>query len=202
MKLPGRDSLATVIGIVGHVKHYGLDQESGGQIYMSQVQYPWRWMNVAVRTAGSPLQLVPVAKRIVRSLDPTLAVYGVGTMEEHMARLGQGRRFGLYGVIAYSVTQRRQEIGIRVALGARVADVTRLVLRRGAALTAAGVTLGIGMAIAGGRLVAGLLFGVSARDPMVFGAVATLLAVVALAASYVPARRAAAIDPAEVLRGE
>jgi putative ABC transport system permease protein len=109
---------------------------------------------------------------------------------------------GLYGVVAYSVTQRRQEIGIRVALGARLADVTRLVLRQGAALTAAGVLLGIGAAIAGGRLVAGLLFGVSPRDPGVFAAVVTILAVVALAASYAPARRAAAVDPVEVLRGE
>jgi putative ABC transport system permease protein len=220
MKLPGRDSLATIVGIVRHVKHYGLDQESGGQIYMSHLQYPWRWMTIAVRTAGSPFHAAPVAKRVVRALDPTLAVYSIGTMEAHMAELGQGRRFvltllgvfaavaivmaavGLYGVIAYSVTERRQEIGIRVALGARVADVTRLVLRQGAALTTAGVVLGIGTAVAGGRLVAGLLFGVSARDPLVFGAVATLLAVVALAASYVPAKRAAAVDPVEVLRGE
>jgi putative ABC transport system permease protein len=220
MKLPGRDSLATIVGIVGHVKHYGLDQESGGQIYMSHLQYPWRWMNVAVRTVGSPMPLAPVAKRVVRALDPALAVYGVGTMEKQMAELKQARRFvltllgvfagvaivmaavGLYGVIAYSVTQRRQEIAIRVALGARVADVTRLVLRQGAALTGVGLVLGVGAAIAGGRLVARLLFGVSAHDPVVLAAVAMLLAVVALAASYAPARRAAAVDPVEVLRGE
>jgi predicted permease len=220
MKLPGRDSLATVVGVVGHVKHYGLDRESGGQIYMSHVQYPWRWMNFAVRTAGKPLTFVPSARRVIGSLDPSLAMYRVATMDQLMGELSQGRRFvliligafagvaivmaavGLYGVIAYSVTQRRQEIGIRVALGARLADVTRLVLRQGAALTAAGVVLGIGAALAGGRLVAGLLFGVSARDPAVFAAVATLLAVVALAASYAPARRAASVDPVEVLRGE
>jgi predicted permease len=220
MKLPGRDSLATIVGIVGHVKHYGLDRESGGQIYMSHAQYPWRWMNVAVRTSGEPLAFASAARRVVRSLDPALATYSVATMEQLMGELSQGRRFvliligvfavvaivmsavGLYGVVAYSVTQRRQEIGIRVALGARLADVTRLVLRQGAALTAAGVLLGIGAAIAGGRLVAGLLFGVSPRDPGVFAAVVTILAVVALAASYAPARRAAAVDPVEVLRGE
>jgi putative ABC transport system permease protein len=220
MKLPGRDSLATIVGIVGHVKHYGLDRESGGQIYMSHVQYPWGWMNFAVRTSGEPLAFVRPARRVVSSLDPALAMYGVASMDQLMADLSQGRRFvliligvfaavaivmaavGLYGVIAYSVAQRRQEIGIRVALGARFADVTRLVLRQGATLTATGVVLGLAAAAAGGRLVAGLLFGVSARDPLVFGAVATLLAVVSLVASYAPARRAAAVDPMEVLRGE
>jgi putative ABC transport system permease protein len=220
LKLPGRDSLATVAGVVGHVKHYGLDRQSGGQIYMSHVQYPWRWMNFAVRTSGEPTAFVPSARRVINSLDPSLAMYGIATMDQLMGELSQGRRFvliligafagvaivmaavGLYGVIAYSVTQRRQEIGIRVALGARLADVMRLVLRQGAVLTAAGVVLGIGAAVAGGKLVAGLLFDVSARDPVVFAAVATLLAVVALAASYAPARRAAAVDPVEVLRGE
>jgi len=220
MKLPARDSLATIVGIVGHVKHYGLDRESGGQIYMSHLQYPWRWMNLAVRTSGEPAAFTRSARRVVASLDPALAMYGIATMDQLMGELSQGRRFvliligvfavvaivmsavGLYGVVAYSVTQRRREIGIRVALGARLTDVTRLVLRHGAALTAVGVVLGMGAALAGGKLVAGLLFGVSARDPAVFAAVAALLAAIALAASYVPARRAAAVNPAEVLRGE
>jgi putative ABC transport system permease protein len=220
MKLPGRDSLATIVGIVGHVKHYGLDRESGGQIYMSHVQYPWPWMNLAVRTTGEPAAVASTARRVIGALDPALAIYNVATMDELIASLSQGRRFvvvllgvfavvaivmaavGLYGVVAYAVTQRRKEIGIRVALGARLRDVTQLVVRQGAALTAVGVLLGLTAAAAGGRLVAGLLFGVSARDPLVFGAVATLLAAVALAASYAPARRAAAVDPVEVLRGE
>jgi putative ABC transport system permease protein len=220
MKLPGRDSLATIVGIVGHVKHYGLDRESGGQIYMSHVQYPWRWMNVAIRTGGEPQAFAPVARRVIRSLDPRLAMYRVATMDQLMGKLSQGRTFvltliglfagvaivmaavGLYGVVAYSVTQRRQEIGIRVALGARLADVVRLVLRQGIVLTATGVFVGLGAALAGGKLVAGLLFGVSARDPSVFAAVAVLLGVVALLASYAPVRRAAAVDPVEALRGE
>jgi predicted permease len=219
-KLPGRDSLATIVGVVGHVKQYGLDQESGGQIYMSHVQYPWRWMNVAVRTAGEPTSFTPVARRAIASLDPALAMYDVTTMERLMADRSQGRRFvllligvfavvaitmaavGLYGVISYSVTQRRQEIGIRVALGAKVADVTRLVLRQGAALAALGVAVGLAAAAVGGRLVAGMLFGVDARDPLVFVSVAALLGAVALVASYGPARRAAGVDPVEVLRGE
>jgi predicted permease len=220
LKVSGRDSLATIVGIVGHVKQYGLDRESGGQIYMSQVQFPWRWMNLAVRTTGNPVAFARTARSIIASLDAGLATYGVATMDQLMAELSQGRRFvlvliglfagvaivmaavGLYGVIAYSVTQRRNEIGIRVALGARLADITRLVLRQGAALTIAGVLLGVGAALAGGRVVAGLLFDVSAHDPEVFIAVAALLAAVALVASYAPARRAAAVDPAEVLRGE
>jgi putative ABC transport system permease protein len=177
-------------------------------------------MNLAVRTTGDPAAFARNARGVIASLDPALAIYGVATMDQLMAELSHGRRFvlvliglfagvaivmaavGLYGVIAYSVTQRRHEIGIRVALGARLADITRLVLRQGAALTTAGVLLGLGAAVAGGRLVAGLLFGVSARDPEVFIAVAVLLAVVALVASYAPARRAAAVDPVEVLRGE
>jgi putative ABC transport system permease protein len=160
------------------------------------------------------------ARSIIASLDASLATYGVATMDHLIAEQSQGRRFvlvliglfagvaivmaavGLYGVIAYSVTQRRNEIGIRVALGAGLADITRLVLRQGAGLTIAGVLLGVGAALAGGRLVAGLLFGVSAHDPEVFTSVAALLAAVALMASYAPARRAAAVDPAEVLRGE
>ena len=220
MKVSGRDSLATIVGIVGHVKQYGLDRSSGGQIYMSQIQFPWRWMNLAVRTTGDPAAFARTARTVIASLDPGLAMYGVATMDQLMAKLSQGRRFvlvliglfagvaivmaavGLYGVIAYSVTQRRHEIGIRVALGARLADIARLVLRQGTALTMAGVVLGLGAALAGGRLVAGMLFGVSARDPEVFVAVAALLAAVALLASYVPARRAAAVDPVEVLRGE
>jgi putative ABC transport system permease protein len=220
LKVSGRDSLATIVGIVGHVKQYGLDRESGGQIYMSHAQFPWRWMNLAVRTSGDPAAFAGTARRLVTSVDPGLAMYGVATMDQLMGELSQGRRFvlvlisvfagvailmaavGLYGVIAYSVTQQRHEIGIRVALGARLADITKLVLRQGAAITIVGVMLGLAAAAAGGRLVAGLLFGVSARDPAVFVGVAALLAVVALAASYAPARRAAAVDPVEILRGE
>jgi putative ABC transport system permease protein len=219
-KLPGRDSLATVVGVVGHVKHYGLDQESGGQIYMSHVQYPWRWMNFAVRTAGEPTAFAAAARRVIATLDPALATYDVTTMDRLMADRSHGRRFvllliaafavvavtmaavGLYGVVSYSVTQRRQEIGIRVALGARVADVTRLVLRQGAALAAVGVFVGLATAAVGGRLVAGMLFGVDARDPLVFASVAAVLGAIALAASYGPATRAAGVDPVEVLRGE
>jgi putative ABC transport system permease protein len=147
-------------------------------------------------------------------------MYGVTTMDRLMADRSQGRRFvllliavfaavaitmaavGLYGVISYSVTQRRQEIGIRVALGARLADVTRLVLGQGATLATFGVVLGLVAAAFGGRLVAGMLFGVDARDPLVFASVSALLGAVALAASYGPARRAAGVDPVEVLRGE
>jgi putative ABC transport system permease protein len=176
-------------------------------------------MNVAVRTVGDPVAFTPTARRTISRLDPELAIYHVATMDDLMGNLSQGRRFvlvligvfagvaiimaavGLYGAISYSVTQRRQEIGIRVALGARLVDVTRLVLRQGAVLTATGVLLGLAAAVAGGRLVAGLLFGVNAYDPSVFAVVAALLASVSLGASYAPARRAAAVDPVEVLRG-
>ena len=158
-------------------------------------------------------------KSLVLSLDANQPIFDVSTMDRAMAALLQGRRFtlsllgafalvaivmaavGLYGVIAYSVTQRRQEIGIRMALGAQMRDIVRLVVRHGFGLAVAGIIVGVTGALVGGGLVAGLLFGVSAHDPIVLGGVSALLLGVSLMASYLPARRAAAFQPTEVLRG-
>jgi len=222
MLLPGRDSLATIVGVVGHVKHYGLDATSPGQVYMPAAQYPWRWMVLVVRAAGarSPSALVTPLRDVVRSLDAALLLDDVATMEQLMADRTAVRRFvmallagfagvaalmaavGLYGVMAYAVTARRAEIGIRLALGAEPRRVLRMVVGQGLSLAAAGVALGLLAAAASMRLLRGFLFGVSATDPAVYALVAICLVLVAVAASWIPARRAARIDPLESLRSE
>jgi putative ABC transport system permease protein len=221
LKLPARDGWATVVGVVGHVKHYGLDATSGGQIYMSHAQYPWRWMSVVVKSdTGELLALQPALRRLVRELDPEQPVFGATTLESLIERGTAGRRYllrlvvafaaaalllavvGLYGVLAHDVRRRRRELGIRMALGARPADALRLVLGEGLRLTAAGAALGLLGAILGGRLLRGLLFGVSASDPATFVAILLVLSAAALVACGLPAARAAKVDPARALRAE
>jgi predicted permease len=221
LKLPARDGWATVVGVVGHVKHYGLEATSGGQIYMSHAQYPWRWMSVVVKTgAGEPLALQPAVRGLVRELDPEQPVFGAATLQGLIERGTAGRRYllrlvaafaaaalllaavGLYGVMAHDVWRRRRELGIRMALGARPRDALRLVLAEGLRLTAAGAALGLLGAILGGRLLRGLLFGVSASDPATFVAILLVLSAAALVACGLPAARAARVDPARVLRAE
>jgi predicted permease len=175
---------------------------------------------IAVRTTGDPLEPAAALRTLVQSLDPRLPVYGARSLEQHLgvallpARvagyalgffglLGLGlASLGLAGIVAYSVSQRTHEIGVRVALGARRADVLRLVLGEGLRLTALGLAIGAGLALATARLVAGFLRGVSASDPATFLGVAALLALTALAASYLPARRAMRVDPIRALRYE
>jgi predicted permease len=220
LKLPGRDSLATVVGVVGHVKHYGLDVESGGQIYMSNQQYPWRYMSIVTRTDGAPLALASAVRSAVRELDREQAVFDVGSMEQRMDERLAARRFamallavfagvavvlaavGLYGVIAYAVTMRRGEIGVRLALGATPGDVRRMVLGDGMRLTMIGVAIGVAGALVGARVIEAMLFGVSASDPGVVGGVTALMLAIAAAASWVPGRRAASVDPIAALRSE
>ena len=220
LRLPGRDAFATIVGVVGHVKHYGLDAASGGQIYMSQAQYPWRYMNLVVRTAGDPLTSASAVRAVVRAVDPDQPVYGVATMDRLMGDRTASRRFvmillglfaavalalaglGLYGVVAYVVSQRTREIGIRIALGAQAGRVARMVIGQGATHAAAGLVLGLGCAVAVTRVLSGLLFDVSATDPIVFAAVAAVLISVTLLASWLPSRRAARTDPMIALRSE
>jgi hypothetical protein len=213
---------ATVVGIVRTVKHYGLDASSGGQLYLSAAQVPWRWMTVVIR-AERPQRvtaLAPALRRAVRAIDADQPTFGVTTVEALMRERTASRRFvltlvtaftgvalvlavvGLYGVMAYAVVQRRHEFGIRLALGATPACLRRSVLRNGLALATCGVTVGAVGALAASRILAGLLFEVRATDPTVFAAVVAVLVVVAAAASYLPARRAAAVAPHELLRGD
>jgi len=220
MKLPVRPEMATVVGVVSHVRTYGAEQASPGQIYMSNAQYPWRWLAVVVHTAGDPAAFAPTLGRVIREVDPDQPVANVTTIEGALDRLLRQRRFtvtllaafasvaivlaaiGLYGVIAYGVTQRRRELGVRMALGAPARAIGRMVVAEGGRIALIGTVIGSVAALAGGRVLSTLLFEVQPNDPLVFTAVALSLVGVALLACVVPARRAMQVDAAEVLRGD
>ena len=212
----------TIVGIVGDVRASGLDLPPSPVIYVSYRQRgmkPNSSPTVVLRTTDPANELVPAAQRIFRDMFPDAPVK-VSTFDDEMGSWLAARRFllllvgvfaaaalilaavGIYGIVAFSVARRTQEIGIRMALGAERRDVLRLIVGEGARLAAIGVVVGLAGALAVTRLVEGLLFGVSATDPATFAAVAALLVVVALLASYVPARRAMALDPNAALRYE
>ena len=210
----------TIVGVVGNVRHNGPASEAGPQLYYPSARRPARTMSIAVRTAGDPLTLVPVIRQQVHALDadlpverikPMTSVIGDSTADVRLitALVGGFAVFalalaaiGMYGVIAYSVSQRQHEIGIRIALGASRRNVLGLVLGRATLLAVAGIAIGVPLALVAARLTASLLYGVSPRDAGVFTAVPLLLLAVALVASYLPARRATNLDPLDALRSE
>ena len=209
-----------IVGIVGDVKHSGLDKQVTPAVFISYLQNPEMRMSLVVRTAGDPASMIQAVKDQVYAVDKDQPVYKVRTMDQVVSDSQSSPRFtlillgifatialalaavGIYGVISYSVTQRTRELGIRIALGAERADVLRLVVGQGTALAAAGVGAGLGAAFALTRLMSSLLFGVSATDPVVFGGASLFLAAVALMATYIPARRAMRVDPMVSLRYE
>ena len=208
----------TIIGIVADTPSEQLDAPHYPQLYVLFDQNVQRSLTLIARTSGDPLLAVGALRNATRSLDGDQPLYNIRTMRDLMANSVAAHRFnmvliglfaglglvlaavGIYGVISYSVNQRTHEIGIRVALGAGRRDIVRLIVGEGLALTLIGVGLGLTAAFALTRLLAGLLFGVGARDPLTFAGVAALLAVVALLACYVPARRATNVDPMIALR--
>lgn len=214
----------TIVGVVRDVRHLGLAQEEGPAVYTpySQKLQNWqRWTSVVVRAQGDPLQLTASVKAAIRALDPNLPIAEVATMEEVLASsiasparqnlvlglfaaLALGlAAVGVYGVISQAVSRRTREIGVRVALGARPADVVRLVLRQAVTLGAIGIVLGMtGGAILARAFLSKLLFGVSAIDPATYAAMAAILLAATLAASGLPARRASRVDPIVALRSE
>jgi predicted permease len=229
----GADAPAMIVGVVGHVKQWGLDARDDSllqaQMYMplaqmsdSAVALVPSGFSVVVRDTGAVPDVFASIRRITAGMSGEDIVYGAQTMNELVAESLAARRFsmtlfgafaglalmlasiGLFGVVSYLVGQRTHEIGVRLALGARPADVVRWVLGEGARLTLAGVAAGVAAALALTRVMAhsSLLFGVTATDPLTFAAVALLLSAVALAACYVPARRAARVDPLTALRAE
>jgi putative ABC transport system permease protein len=209
-----------IIGVVGNVHEMGLDAVPEPAVYWPHPELVMSAMTVLVRTSGDPLALFSAARTELQKLDPELPMAAVATMDQLLADSLSRSRFtmlllgifaavalllaavGIYGLIAYSVTQRTQELGIRIALGAQRRDVLRLVLAQGTRLTLLGLALGVLAALALSRLLATLLFGVTATDPLTFAGVAALLAFVALLACFIPARRATRVDPLVALRYE
>jgi putative ABC transport system permease protein len=213
----------TIIGVVGDVKHFGLNQPEQPAFYglYEQLDQPWkRWMYVVARSEQDSASLAALVKSQVWKVDNRIPVTKVQTMSEVMAASVAEQWFnmlllglfagvamllagvGIYGVMSYSVTQRTHEIGVRMALGASSGDVLGMVLRQGAVVTLAGVALGLGGSFALTRLMSSLLYGVSATDPATFAIISAALVAVALAACYIPARRATRVDPMIALRYE
>ncbi|PYI91185.1 MAG: ABC transporter permease [Verrucomicrobia bacterium] len=202
-----------IVGVVGDTKTGSLTGEGGAQIYVPNAQGRWNLMGLVIRTAGDPAAFATTLRREVQALDKDQPIYNVRTMDDVVANSLGTRRvsmqlfavfagaalllaaLGIYGVMAYSVTQRTQEIGIRMALGAQRSDVLGLVVRQGMTLAAIGVVAGLAGAFALTRVIGNLLFGVTATDPATFVAIPLLLLFVALVACYLPARRAARLDP-------
>jgi putative ABC transport system permease protein len=223
-----RTSWITVVGVVADVRHRGLDEPVRTEMYRPHSQFRYGGDNApavptmtwVVRTSADPLAATSYARAAIRAVDPSLGVSDVATMEQVLTDSTSARRLdmllfallgglalalatvGVYGVVAYSVSQRTHEIGVRMAIGAGSSDVLRMVLGQGCRLALAGVALGSLLALAGARLIRGLLFETSATDPVTFVSVAAGLVAVALVASYVPARRATRVDPLLALRGE
>ncbi len=213
-------SLYSIIGVVRSTRHLPLTTPPSPEFFVPYLQPPYFSMMLIVRATSDPASLAAAVRSKVQEVDPNQAVFDVATMEERFSHAVAPQRFnalvlgifagvalilagvGVYGVMAYSVARRTHEIGIRRALGAQQQDVMKVVLRRGAALALAGITLGLAGALALTRFLSNLLYGVTVRDPRTYVAVSLTLAVVALMANYFPARRATKVDPMVALRHE
>ncbi len=209
-----------IIGGVGDIRNSKVAAAPEPAYYIPLPQLMWGPGTLAIRTEANAAAIAPSVRKVIASMDPDAPLYAVQTMEDYLALdLGRARfqtvlltlfaavallltAIGLYGVIAYSVSQRLHEIGIRMALGASRSDVLRLVLGRGALLTAVGMVIGAVGAAALGHLVESLLFQTPPRDPLTYLAVCTVLSGVALLASYIPAMRATRVDPSAALHYE
>jgi putative ABC transport system permease protein len=210
----------TIVGVVADTRRGGFEREPWAEVYFPMQQAPDPRMFMVLRTAGDPSALVATAQAAVWALDRDQAIAGIRTVADLLAEAQANRRFttlllglfaavalvlaaiGVYGVLAYATAQRAQEIGIRMALGADRGAILRMVFASGARIAALGLGIGVAGAIALTQVLSGLLFGVSALDPMTFLVVAGALLAVALAASWIPARRAIRVEAVIALRGE
>jgi predicted permease len=209
-----------VVGVVGNVLHNGLGESVSLESYHPFPQNPWSYIGLAVRTHGDSGSVYSAVRSLVAQIDPELPVHDMRPMEQVVAETMASRRLtlwlvgafaalalvlasvGIYGVMSYAVTERLHEIGVRMALGAQRQDVLRLVVGHGMRLAAIGLLLGSVAAFFAARAMATLLFGIRPSDPLTYIGIAVILALAALAASYIPARRATAVDPMVALRYE
>jgi putative ABC transport system permease protein len=220
-----------IVGIVGHVKHWGLDADATSkvhsQMYIPYRQFPDTVMNLAsrgsdyvVRTSGDPYALVPTLKSVVGDINGKMVLYNPESMQDVINDSLSARRYtrmllmifaglalalaavGIYGVVSYAVSQSTHEIGVRMALGADRRQVLSMVLGSALGMALLGIAIGGVAALVATRVMQGMLYGVSASDPITFAAVAAVLVAVTLFASYVPARRATKVDPMIALRCE
>jgi len=206
------------VGIIKDIKNDGLDIDGVPHIYVSVYQDPSKQVSVVLRTSLPATLLEPQIRHEIQSIDPGLPVFNVSSMNDILDRSLASRRFsadlvggfaglavllasiGIYGLLAYMVSQRSREIGIRMALGARRDDVVKLFLQKGVVLASVGITAGVIVSASTASMMASLLYGVRPHDPVVFLVVPLLLLAVAVLASYIPARRAARVNPIVALR--
>jgi putative ABC transport system permease protein len=218
--LGGTEVWREVVGVVGDVKHWGLANQVNPEMYLPVEQTPGGFMNLVVRSNGDARSLAAAVRTQVQAMDKDQPLPTMAAMDDVISQSIASRRFlmvllgafagvaillagvGIYGVMSYTVSQRTGEIGIRMALGAQQSDIFQLVIRQGLALTAAGVVAGLGGAFWLSKFLGDMVFGVPPKDPLTFSGVATLLLLVALLACWIPARRAARVDPMVALRYE
>jgi len=210
----------TIVGVVGNIRQESITDEPIPEMYLPFAQMPLNGSTVMIRTSADPVALVGAVRNEVLSIDKNQPVSDVKTLAQRVDEVVAVSRslmllfsafallalilgaVGIYGIVSYSVTQRTHEIGIRMALGARPTDVLKLTLRNGIALTVLGIVIGVGAAVALTRFMESMLFGVTPTDKLTFIAVSSLLFLVALCASLIPARRATKVDPLVALRYE
>jgi predicted permease len=215
-----RSGPKTIVGVVGDIKYRGLDEDTPAEIYLPYEQHPVDAFTVAVRMSADRIASIPTLRHDVAGLDPLLPLANLRRLEALVDASLAERRFtmlilltfaaiavalsviGVYGVLAYLVAQRRREIGLRLAVGTSPSDVVWLFVREGAALALLGLGTGLAGALAAGRWISALLFGVTPADPATLASVVCALAGAAACATYVPARRAAGVDPSDALKAE
>jgi predicted permease len=215
------EKMREIVGVVGNVKHLALKNEDSPEMYLPQTQIPFGVMSLVVRTTVSnPAALTSALRKELAAVDSSIPLTSIRVFDEYVSRSLARPRFnalllsifagtalvltaiGIYGVMAYTVAQRTNEIGIRIALGAAQSSIFRLVVGQAMGLVAISLAIGLAGAFAATRLLNSMLFGVGASDPITFATIVLLISAVAFLASWLPARRAAAVDPVIALRAE